>query len=70
MHPFKLELANGEPADPPTFQSAVPNWRVRDTIFLGPKRPQLRVVALRAGTTGDELQVLVVERVAAGAESC
>jgi hypothetical protein len=61
MHPFKLELASGEPADPPTFQSAVPNWKVGDTIFLGPGRPQLRVVALHAGATEDEERVLVVE---------
>ena len=60
MHPFKLELANGEPADPPTFQSAVPDWRVGDT-FLGPGRPHLRVVALHAGASDDEEQVLVVE---------
>jgi hypothetical protein len=38
MHPYKLELPNGEPADPPTFQSSEPNWRVGDVIFLGPKR--------------------------------
>jgi hypothetical protein len=58
---FRLELANGEPADPPTFQSSEPNWRVGDTIFLGLKRPKLRVVALHAGTAADGEQVLVAE---------
>jgi hypothetical protein len=61
MHPSKLELANGEHADPPTFQSAIPNWKVGDTIVLGPRRPELRVVALHAGTTAEGEQVLVVE---------
>jgi hypothetical protein len=61
VHPFKLELANGEPADPPTLKSAIPNWRVGDSIFLGPKRPKLRVVALHAGTTAEGERVLVVE---------
>jgi hypothetical protein len=60
-HPYRLELPGGEPADPPTFQSSEPNWRVGDTIFLGPKRPKLRVVALHAGTTADGERVLVVE---------
>jgi hypothetical protein len=61
MHPFKLELANGEPADPPRFVSSVPNWRPGDTIFFAPGRPQLRVVAVHAGATDDGEQVLVVE---------
>jgi hypothetical protein len=58
---FKVELASGEPADPPTFKSSEPNWRVRNTIFLGPQRPKLRVVSLHAGTTADGERVLVVE---------
>jgi hypothetical protein len=32
--PFRLELPSGKPADPPTFTSSEPNWRVGDTIFL------------------------------------
>jgi hypothetical protein len=58
---FRLEFANGEPADPSTLQSAGPNWRVGDTIFLGPKRPRLRVVAVHAGPAADGERVLVVE---------
>jgi hypothetical protein len=42
---FRLELAGGTPADPPTFETAVPTWRPGDTIPLG--RRELRVVALR-----------------------
>ena len=57
---FKLERADGSPADPPTIATAVPTWRPGDTIPLGPGR-SLRVVAIRpaAGPEGDS--VLVVE---------
>jgi hypothetical protein len=44
--PFKLELRDGVPADPPTMQSAVPNVRPGDTIPLGASRT-LRVVEVR-----------------------
>ena len=43
---FKLEQADGTPADPPSFRTAVPNWRVGDAIRQ-PGRT-LRVVALVA----------------------
>lgn len=61
MHPYRLELPSGEPADPPTLKSSEPNWRVGDRIFLGPKRPRLRVVALQARATEEGERVLVVE---------
>jgi len=32
---FRLEDEDGSPADPPTLDSAAPNWRRRDTIPLG-----------------------------------
>lgn len=51
---FKLELANGEPADPPSIASAVPNWRAGDRVFVNPTLTY-RVVQTREG-------VLVVER--------
>jgi hypothetical protein len=35
---FKLVQTDGTPAEPPTIQSAVPNWRVGDTIPLGDLR--------------------------------
>jgi hypothetical protein len=33
---FKLEHEDGTPANPPTLHTAVPNWRARETIPLGP----------------------------------
>jgi hypothetical protein len=42
---FRLETTDGEPAEPPTLASAVPNWRAGDTISLG--RGTLRVVRVR-----------------------
>ena len=59
---FKLEQADGTPADPPTFKTAVPNWRVGDTIPLGRGRT-LRVIDTRLdeGTDGEPISTLVVE---------
>ena len=51
---FRLELANGERADPPTFTSSEPNWRPGDRLFLNPTLRYV-VVAAREG-------VLIVER--------
>lgn len=53
---FKLELADGSPAEPPSVTVAVPNMRPGDTIPLGRDRV-LRVVQVR----DDEGPVLVVE---------
>ena len=47
-----------EPADPPVFHTAVPNWQAGDTIPFGAER-MLRVVETRFG---DDDLVLVVER--------
>jgi hypothetical protein len=58
---FRLELEGGTPADPPTFETAVPNWRPGDTIPLGRDRI-LRVIDTRLGRE-DEDPVLVVETV-------
>ena len=38
MFTFKLELDDGTPADPPTFITAVTNWKAGDTLGLGPGR--------------------------------
>jgi hypothetical protein len=54
---FRLEHADGKPADPPTLNTAVPNSRAGDTIPLGADRT-LRVVDIRPGEDAD---VLVVE---------
>jgi hypothetical protein len=56
---FKLELADGTPADPPPHRTAVPNWRPGDTIPRGVGSP-LRVIAVR-DDNADQTPVLVVE---------
>jgi hypothetical protein len=43
---LRLEQADGTPADPPTMESTVTNWRVGETIPLGRDRT-LRVVGMR-----------------------
>jgi hypothetical protein len=55
---YKLEQADGTPADPPLFRAAVPNWRPGDTIHL-PHRT-LRVFRVRDDDP-DQAPVLVVE---------
>jgi hypothetical protein len=55
---FRLEKADGAPAEPPTLTSAVPNWGPGDTIPLG--RRTLRVVDVR-DDEADQPPVLVVE---------
>ena len=55
---FQLVLEDGTPADPPTLDTAVPNWRSGDEIPLG--RRTLRVVAVR-DDDGNQPPVLVVE---------
>jgi hypothetical protein len=42
---FRLETADGAPADPPTFATAVPNWSLGDVIPLGHRA--LRVIGKR-----------------------
>jgi hypothetical protein len=54
-----LELVTGEPADPPTLKTAVPNWRPGDTIPLSPARTLLMVDVRPDGGGGE--RVLVVE---------
>jgi hypothetical protein len=58
---YRLELKDGTPADPPTFRTAVPNWRVGDVIPLG--HSSLRVVEVR-DDDADQAPTLVVEEVA------
>jgi hypothetical protein len=59
---FKLEQADGTPADPPSFRTAVPNWKTGDTIPLRPGRT-LRVVGIVASADDDQ-SVLIVEEMA------
>jgi hypothetical protein len=56
---FRLVHEDGTPADPPTLQAAVPNWRAGDTIALSASR-MLRVVDLR-DDDADQAPVLLVE---------
>ena len=58
---FRLETADGAPAEPSTLSSAVPNWSAGHTIHLGHKT--LRVVDVR-DDDADQPPVLVVEEVA------
>ena len=55
---FKLETADGTPAEPSSLSAAVPNWSPGDTIHLGHKA--LRVVGIR-DDEADQPPVLVVE---------
>jgi hypothetical protein len=59
---YKLEQADGTPADLPTVRTAVPDMRPDDTIPIRPGRT-LRVVATVASAS-DEPSVLVVEDMA------
>lgn len=59
---FRLELADGTPADPPRLGVAVPNWSAGDAIPLGRDR-MLRVVDVVPARGGDDDPVLVVEPV-------
>ena len=64
---FRLEQADGTPAEPPTIKSTVTNWRVGDTIPIGRDRT-LRVVGIVV-SNDDEPSVLIVEDVAGKASS-
>ena len=57
---FRLETAEGEPANPPTLEAAIPNWGVGDRIYLGART--LQVVGRRDDDEGQP-PVLVVEDV-------
>ena len=55
---FRLETADGAPAEPATLNSAVPNWNAGDTIPLG--RRTLVVIGKRDDDS-DQPPVLIVE---------
>jgi hypothetical protein len=55
---FRLETPEGQPANPPTLQAAVPNWSSGDCIYLG--RRTLRVTG-RRDDDADQPPVLIVE---------
>jgi hypothetical protein len=58
---FRLQTADGAPADPPKLESAVPNWSSGDTIPLGART--LRVLDVRYDEA-DDASILVVEDMA------
>jgi hypothetical protein len=64
---FKLELDDGEPADPPSFRTSIYRWSPGDVIPLGASR-SLRVLRVR-DEDGDQPPALVVEDMAEGASS-
>ena len=45
---FLLVLPDGEPNDPASFVSAIPNWSVGEVITLG-RGEQLRILAIEFG---------------------
>jgi hypothetical protein len=56
---FRLETPEGAPADPPTLEAAVPDWRPGHSIYFGGGRT-LRVVGTR-DDDADQPPVLIVE---------
>jgi hypothetical protein len=59
---FRLEMRDGQPAEPSTLRASTPTWNVGDVIVLGAGRG-LRVVGKR-DDDADAPPVLVVEDMA------
>jgi hypothetical protein len=57
----RLQHEDGTLADPPTFRTAVPDWRAGDVIPL--RGRSLRVVEVR-DDDADQATTLVIEKVA------
>jgi hypothetical protein len=57
---FRLEFADGSPAEPSTLSAAVPDWPDGSMIHLGKRT--LRVIGKR-DDDGDQPPVLIVEDV-------
>jgi hypothetical protein len=55
---FRLEFADGSPAEPPTLSAAVPDWQDGSMIHLGKRT--LRVIGKR-DDDADQPPVLLVE---------
>jgi hypothetical protein len=58
---FRLETADGAPAEPSTLTTAVPDWPTGSQIYFG--RRTLRVIG-RRDDDGDQPPVLIVEDMA------
>ena len=65
---YRLELADGRAAEPPTFQTTTYNWRRGDTIFIARGR-KLRVIEARPAVEPDGEPVLVVREDTAVADT-
>jgi hypothetical protein len=61
---FEMILANGAPADPPTFVSAIPNWGVGDDVRIGAE-VRYRIVGMQQAGE-DEPPTWIVEPVRIG----
>jgi len=59
MFRFRLERPDGSAAEPPRFETSVPNWEPGHTIPHGSRT--LRVVGVRWATEPGDESVLVVE---------
>ena len=55
--PALLEKEDGTPADPPVLHTAVPTWRVGDTIPLG-RDNALRVIETRFAENDEPVLVV------------
>lgn len=56
---LRLEMVDGVAAQPSTLESAVPNWKAGDSIYLGSRT--LRVVGIR-DDDADQPPILIVEQ--------
>jgi hypothetical protein len=61
---FTMRLVDGPPADPPTFTSAIPDWRVGDDVRVG-SEVRYRIVAIEV-PPDDVNGVWIVEPVPSG----
>ena len=59
MFSYRLEFANGEPADPPRLAAATQVWRPGDPVFVRPGTT-LRILEVRPAAREDGEPVLVV----------
>jgi hypothetical protein len=65
---YRLELAEGSAAEPPTFQTITYNWRPGESIFIARGRT-LRVIEARSPAEPDCDPALVVEEDTARADT-
>jgi hypothetical protein len=57
---YQLVNRDGIPVEPPTLVTAVPTWRVGDTISLA-RDKTLRVIEIQRGQSAEEEPILLVE---------